>query len=83
MPLVSIFGVGAVRLDLHQAHGAAGAVRALPMIEIRRHDQAFLPPSGATECLFERDQPASFAAGPLSIFGSSGHVTVPGSGSVA
>jgi hypothetical protein len=47
MPLVSVFAVGAVRLDLHQAHGAAGAVRALPMIEIRRHDDAFLPPAAA------------------------------------
>jgi hypothetical protein len=40
MPLVSVFAVRTVRLDARQVHGAAGAVRAFPMIEIRRHGDA-------------------------------------------
>lgn len=48
MPLVTVFAVRTVRLDVRQAHGAAGAVRAFPMIEIRRHGDAHslitLPP---------------------------------------
>ena len=54
MPLVSVFAVGTVRLDARQAHGAAGAVRAFPMIEIRRHSDAFLPPSGVAGHLSKR-----------------------------
>lgn len=48
MELVTVFPVRTVRLDARQAHGAAGAVRAFPMIEIRRHGDALslitLPP---------------------------------------
>ena len=48
MPLVTVLAVRTVRLDARQAHGAAGAVRAFPMIEIRRHGDALslitLPP---------------------------------------
>src|SRR5437899_8235827 len=47
MPLVTVFAVRTVRLDARQAHGAAGTVRAFPMIEIRRHGDALslpLPP---------------------------------------
>ena len=48
MALVTVFAVRTVRLDARQAHGAAGAVRAFPMIEIRRHGDALslitLPP---------------------------------------
>jgi hypothetical protein len=43
MLLVSILAVGTVWLDLHQAHDAAGAFRALPMIEIRRYHDVFFP----------------------------------------
>ena len=42
MPLVSVFTVRTVWLDASQAHGAAGAIRAFPMIKIRRHSDAFL-----------------------------------------
>jgi hypothetical protein len=48
MPLVTVLAVRTVRLDARQAHGAAGAVRAFPMIEIRMHGDALslitLPP---------------------------------------
>ena len=48
MPLVTVFAVRTMRLYSRQAHGAAGAVRAFPMIEIRRHGDAHslitLPP---------------------------------------
>jgi hypothetical protein len=48
MPFATVFAVRTVRLDVRQAHGAAGAVRAFPMIEIRRHGNAHalitLPP---------------------------------------
>jgi hypothetical protein len=47
MPLVTIFAARTMRLDARQAHGAAGAVRAFPIIEIRRHGDALslpLPP---------------------------------------
>jgi hypothetical protein len=48
MPLVTVFTVRTVRLDARQAHGAASAVWAFPMIEIRGHGDALslipLPP---------------------------------------
>lgn len=43
MLFVSVLTIGTVRLDFHQAHDAAGAVRALTVIEIRMYHDVFLP----------------------------------------